>query len=750
MSLPFPQKNLSRKITYVIFAASAVTAAQAARAQSAARTETSAAPVTQPASSQSSSPSSVATLSAITAQSEGLETEGSQSYGASGVSVFKTTQTLRETPHPVTVLTRKALDDQFLPDLQDVMRASPGITVDFVDTERVNYYSRGYQIDAIQLDGLTMQNNGSSFLQPDTAVLDRVEIIRGAGGMLRGSGNPSATVNLVRKLPTSDLRASAALTFGSWNRRRMEADISTALIPSGKVRGRLIAVSDDRDFFQDVRQEKRKLIYGVVQADLTPNTLLTASVQHTDLNATGAWGNLPRGLDGSDLGLPRSTYLGSDWNEWNRWNQQFFGSLEHRFNDDWKATFSVAHTVNHLKDFKQSYFSRVKNQPNPYLFTVTSAEYGGDETVQDNFSLTVNGAFKAFGRRHEVVLGAEQINNRNKGSVGMGNLYPTIVDIRDWDPHSGQPPEPFVDTSGEQTVTYIRQKGLYGTLRMSLADPLTAIIGGRFSWWENKTKNNSSKDYKIKREFTPYAGLVLDLNDNLSAYASYTEIFTPQNYRDASGTILKPVRGEDYELGIKGEFLEGRLNAALSLFRINNVGKAMEDVSSPFPCTPYYTSSYCYAAGGKTRSQGWELEMSGEIMPGWQVMGGYTNTSTKYIRDSNESNVGLPLRTLDPKHMLRLFTSYTFNGGTLDGLTLGAGVRAQSATYAQSGNVRAEQGGYAVYNAMAGYQINKNLRLQLNVNNIFDKTYYHKVDAAGISNYYGDPRNVMLTLQARL
>lgn len=750
MSLPFHRNRLTQQITYVIFAASAITTVQAAHAQDSAQTENLAAPETRPTPTQAPASSSVATLSAITAQAEGLETEDSQSYGASGIGVFKTTQTLRDTPHPVTVLTRKSLDDQFLPDLQDVMRAVPGVTVDFTDTERINYYSRGYQIDAIQLDGLTMQNSGSAFSQPDTAVLDRVEIVRGAGGMLRGSGNPSATVNLVRKLPTHDFRASAALTLGSWNRRRLEADISTALIPSGKVRGRLIAVTDDRDFFQDVRKEKRKLIYGVVQADLTPDTLLTASFQHTDLNATGAWGNLPRDLDGSDLGLSRKTYLGSDWNQWDRWSQQFFGSLEHRFNDDWKATFSAAHTINHLKDFKQSYFSRVPNQSNPYLFSVTSAEYDGDESVQDNLSLTVNGAFQAFGRRHEVVLGAERLSIRNSGSVGMGNLYPTIVDIRDWDPHANQPPEPFVDTSGDQTVTYIRQKGVYGTLRLSLADPLTAIVGGRFSWWENKTKGNSSKDYKIKREFTPYAGLVLDLNDNLSAYASYTEIFTPQNNRDSSGTILQPVRGEDYELGIKGEFLEGRLNAALSVFRINNVGKAMEDVSTPFPCLPYYTNSYCYAAGGKTRSQGWELEVSGEIMPGWQVMGGYTNTSTKYIRDAQEGNVGLPLRTLDPKHMLRLFTSYTFNGGTLGGLTLGAGVRAQSATYAQSGNIRAEQGGYAIYNAMAGYQINKNLRLQLNVNNIFDKKYYHKVDAVGISNYYGDPRNVMLSLQARL
>lgn len=692
----------------------------------------------------------ITTLSPIIATGLSLETEDTQAYAAGGTSVFKTGQSLRQTPHPVTVLTRQALDDQILPDLHDVMQATPGVTVDYFDSERVNYYSRGYQIDAIQLDGITMQNSGSAFLQPDTAVLDRVEIVRGAGGMLRGSGNPSATVNLVRKRPTRDFRASAALTFGSWDRRRLEADLSFPITRDGNVRGRLIAVTDDREFFQDVRKEKRKLFYGVVQADITPATVFTAGFQHTDLNATGAWGNLPRGFNGEDLGLSRSTYLGADWNRWNRWNQQFFADIEHAFNDDWKARLSASHTVYHLKDFKQSYFARVQNQSNPYLFSVTSAEYEGAENTQDNFALTLNGAFQAFGRRHEVVFGAESIRSKDISSAGLGNLYPTVVDIRDWDPHANRPPEPFVDSNAQRNTTYTRQQGVYGTLRMALADPLTAIIGGRLSWWENQSKYDSSKDYSIKREFTPYMGLVFDISDSLSAYASYTEIFSPQSERTATGTILPPVRGKDYELGIKGELLDGRLNAALSLFRITNTGKAVEDVASPFPCVPYYTSSYCYAAGGKTRSHGWELEVAGEIMPGWQVIGGYTNTHTKYIRDAVDANVGLPLRSNDPKHMLRLFTTYTFNGGSLDGLTLGGGVQAQSSTYHQSGNVTARQGGYAVYNAMAGYQINKHLRIQLNLNNIFDKTYYSKVDATGISNYYGNPRNVMVTLQAKM
>jgi outer membrane receptor for ferric coprogen and ferric-rhodotorulic acid len=129
-------------------------------------------------------------------------------------------------------------------------------------------------------------------------------------------------------------------------------------------------------------------------------------------------------------------------------------------------------------------------------------------------------------------------------------------------------------------------------------------------------------------------------------------------------------------------------------------------------------------------------------------MGGYTNTHTKYLRDSNASNVGQPLRTIDPRHTLRLFTSYRF-GGALQGLTIGGGVNAYSDGYARSGAVTARQGGYAVYNAMLGYRVNDTWSLQLNINNLFDKVYFKKYAATGISNYYGDPRNVMLTMRMK-
>jgi len=696
-----------------------------------------------------------ATLAPVTVTGQAVgraTTEGSGTYGGSVTTVFKGAQSVRETPQPVTIVSRQLLDDRKLPDLHDVLQNVPGVTVDYTDSERVSYYSRGYAIDSLQVDGMNMYQAGSNFIQPDTAVLDRIEILRGSAGILRGSGNPSATVNLVRKRPTREFQASADVTVGSWDRRRAEADISGAFNDSGTLRGRVVAVADNKDFFQDARFEHRKVFYGVLQADLTERTTLTASFQHTELKATGAWGGLPRDFDGSDLGLGRSTYLGADWNRWNRWNDQAALELEHRFDSGWEVKASAMNTRFRYFDggFKQSYITRASTT-NPYLYNVTTSVYPSSASDQNGVALTANGPIELFGRIHHLTLGAESSYVRQTNSSGYFNLGPkNNIDIRDWDPYTTYP-EPEGTAGGtyyEAANNRTKQQALYALGRISLADPLTLLVGARATWWDYEVLQGSSK-YSIDRELTPYAGIVYDISDNFSIYGSYSDIFTPQQAYDSSGNLLDPIRGDDYEAGIKGEFYDGRLNAALSVFRINNVGRAMDDANSANPCLPNYPTGYCKVAGGKTRSEGWELEVSGEILPNWQVMAGYTNTRTKYLRDSTDSNVGLPIRTLDPRHLLRVFTTYRLPG-QWQGLTIGAGVQAQSDTYASARGVTARQAGYAIYNAMASYDFNKNLRLQLNVNNIFDKTYYKKVDATGISNYYGDPRNVMLTLSARM
>ncbi|CAN7509413.1 TonB-dependent siderophore receptor [Acidovorax sp. LjRoot194] len=689
----------------------------------------------------------------VTATAPTARTEQSGSYTASTATVFAGPQPVRGIAQPVTVLTRQWLDDRALPDLHAVMQHTPGITVDYTDSERVNYYARGHQIDALQVDGMALSQNTSAsiFIQPDTAVLDRVEVLRGAAGLLRGAGNPSATVNMVRKRPEREFQASTGVVLGSWSRRRIDADLSAPLNDAGSLRGRLVAVADSKKFFQQARAEDRKLLYGVVEADLAPGTTLTASLQHTELDATGAWGGLPAGIDGTQLHLPRSTYLGTDWNRWDRHNDQAFIELAHRAGNGWSTRLSAAHNRLRSDGFKQTSFTSASST-DPYLVDVSTSIYGAEASDQSALALSATGPFELLGRTHTLSLGADTLHIRTTGTSGHWGVSPLQgVDLRTWNPATSYP-EPFYSPGNGTAYTApssrTGQQGAYAMARLSLAGPLNAIVGARVSGWRYRVPAAPASNYSVAHEVTPYAGLVYDLGEHLSLYGSYAETFTPQDAKGADGRLLAPIRGKDVEAGMKGEFMDGRLAASLSLFRIHQVGRAMDDLGSPQGC-PSNPAGHCQVAGGKTRSQGLELEVSGEPRPGWQVLAGYTHTRTWYLRDADPANTGQPLRSIDPRHALRLFAKHRLDGA-LRGWSIGAGARVQSDGYVTAGDVTSRQGGYAVIDAMLGYRIDARYSVQVNVNNVLDKVYYAKFapNARYFNNYYGDPRNVVVSLRA--
>lgn len=682
-------------------------------------------------------------------------TEASGSYAATLITGYKGTQPGRGIPQPVTTLTRQWLDERALPDLHAALQNTPGVTVDYIDSERIAYYARGYPIDSLQVDGLNIDQvaTATAFIQPDTAMLDRVEVLRGATGLLRGAGNPSAVVNMVRKRPTPHRQGTAALTLGAWERRRLQADLSGPLDPAGTLRARLVALADDKGSFQTARRERRQSIYGVLEANLGPRTLLTASLQHTALQATGAWGGLPAAVDGGQLNLPRSTYLGTPWNRWDRHNQQAFVALEHELEQGWKLTAQAAHTRFVADGFKQTSFSSASDSADPYLVDVNTAIYDGAASLQNTLSLLAIGPFEALGRRHELTLGADLQRVRSQGISGHWGVSPLHgVDIRGWNPYTSYP-EPFYSegngTAYAAPSSRTLQRGGYARARLSLGDAASLIAGARLSAWSYAEPASPGSGYRVRHQLTPYAGLVYALSGSASAYASYSEIFSPQDKKAADGSILAPTRGQDLEAGLKGELLGGRLQGTLAMFRIQHAGSATPDTGSPLPCLPYYPTSHCYLAASKSRSQGWEAELSGEPAPGWQLLAGYTYTQTRYLRDAMAANVGQPLRPADPRHALHLFASRRLQG-PWQGWTAGAGLRLQSNAYAAVGDVTTRQGGYALFDALLAYRVSQRCALQLNVSNLFDKVYYAKFspNSTYFNNYYGEPRNVTLSLRA--
>jgi len=285
-----------------------------------------------------------------------------------------------------------------------------------------------------------------------------------------------------------------------------------------------------------------------------------------------------------------------------------------------------------------------------------------------------------------------------------------------------------------------RQYGVYGRTKIAATDELDVILGSRVTWFESEGKNANAyfsqfkpTETDINRKFIPYGALVYKLTPELSAYGSYTKVFKPQTDVNASGDVIAPREGEQYELGLKREFFDGRLNGSVAMFRIYDENRA-ELVSG----------GQYYRAQGKVRSQGWETELSGNITDNWSVVTGYAYTMTKALTGADD---GTTFSTITPKHNLNLWTAYEFTDGPLQDFSVGGGVRAVSATYYRR-NVDFEQGGYAITTAQVGYKINKNLSVKLTGNNLFDRKYYERVDSPWGSNFYGEPRNFTFTVRA--
>ncbi|UCJ17879.1 TonB-dependent receptor [Pseudomonas sp. MM211] len=675
----------------------------------------------------------------INASGLGETTESSGSYTTGAMrTATKLALTTRETPQSVTVVTRQRMDDQNMITLEDALKSTPGVTVQKFSAVRPLIYSRGFQVENLMYDGLPTSYDGDFVPSPDLAMYDRVEIVRGATGLMQGAGTPSAAINMVRKRPTRDTKVSVSGSAGSWDNYRSELDASSALNDSGSVRGRMVASYNDKDSFRDVESSELGLLYGITEIDLGERTMLTLGGSFQNDNNNTTWGGIPVGPDGSDLGLSRSTYFGNDWEYWDKDTKGVFAEIEHHFDNDWNLRLAAVKNWT-TSDILASF---VRPTGNTWQQRTVQQNSTYDQTSYDGY---LSGPFQALGREHELVLGGSYRESSKETSGGYAPNF-GIADLGNWD--SGARPKPENVTHTYGTLTETTQKSLYATTRLSLTDPLKLILGGRLDWYayDQDIRNNPSVHYNTAREVTRYGGLVYELNPQHSVYISYTDIFQPQTSITIDQSLLEPITGKNYEMGVKGEYFGGALNASAALFQIDqeNRGRLVSDTGC--------NGMPCYEASGKVRSQGIDLELNGTLMPNWEVAAGYTYTQAKYKQDSDPSNVGRLFDTDVPRHLFKLSTYYRLPGD-LSRWKIGGSVYRQNRTYnvgtytnTATGITQpslVEQDAYTLVDLMASYQVNKHLLTQLSVNNVLDKTYYEGLASQpfGGRSVYGAPRN---------
>ena len=674
----------------------------------------------------------------VTANQLGTVTEGTGSYTPGTIATAtRLVLTPRETPQSISVVTRQVMDDFGLKSIDDVMRHTPGITVSTFDTERTNYYSRGFSIENFQYDGIpTLRNAQYSAGQTmtDMAIYDRVEVLKGATGLLTGAGAPGGTINLIRKKPTSEFKSSIELGAGSWDNYRTQVDVSGPLTETGNVRGRAVAAYQDKKSFLDHYSRKTGVYYGILEIDVTPDTLLTLGADYQDSDPKGSsWTGTHTIFDavGNKLDLPRSFNNGPQWGSWQQYSRTVFATLEHNFDNGWVTKGQYNHQVNGY-DAPLGYIS----QDSATASSIFASKYTG-ETTSDSLDVYASGPFDLFGREHELVIGQSLSTSRWKGKDYRGNVtyFNNSYDFYNWHGEAIEPlwgaPSKFNDETTRQTGTYI-------TGRFSLTDEMHLLLGTRIANYQVTGTSDSEESGKV----IPYAGLTYDLNENFTAYASYSTIFKPQTeYRDNTRTMLDPDEGKNYELGVKGEFFEGRLNSSLAYFEVHETNRPVTD--SAFNSLP--TTDFTAYVGTKSKTKGYEAEISGELTPGWQLQAGYTH---KIARDDD----GKKVSTWEPEDQVSFYTTYKLKGN-LDKLTVGGGARWQSAgwqtvrNWGYPGGGRSEkftQEPYWLVDLMTRYQVTENLSATLNVNNLFDKHYYTNIGFYD-SAYPGDPRNFMVT-----
>jgi len=641
--------------------------------------------------------------------------------------------TPRDVPQSVTVVTRQRIDDQDLQSVDDVLTNATGVSSQQVDSERSYYYSRGFQITDFSYDNIPTTtgdawNYGDA--AEDTAIYDRIEIVRGANGLMTGAGDPGATVNMVRKHADSKtFTGNLSASYGSWNAQRYVADLSAPLNADGSVRGRVIAGYQNQESWLDRYQKTKKFLYGVVDADLSDHTTLSLGwdyqQQHTG-NPT--WGGLPSLFsNGSRTRYDRSTNTSTDWASYAVESRKVFANVTHNWDNGWTFQLNGTHGEQTLND-KLLYVMDNPDEETGLGASGFGSQDRGKRTL-DSWDAYASGPFELLGRQHQLMAGLSYSRQHNASWSANGPVSSEQLGVfsSSWD---GSLAEPEWGDWYLNNDDIVRQKSAYTAARFSLADPLSLIVGARYTQYST---DGSSGDMR-KNNVTPYGGLVYDLSESLSAYASYTSIFSPQTKRSADGAWLSPVTGKNYETGLKADWMNGRLTSNLAIFRIEQQNAA-EAIDGIFVNG---SSEQAYRATQGAVSKGAELEVNGAVTDNLQL----TFSATRYVaRDSSGR-----YNSFAPQTQLKLFSRYRLP--MLPELTLGGGINWQNRVYQDitgpSGETqRLYQGSYPLVDLFARYQVTKQLAVQANLHNLFDREYYSYLDSSAV---YGEPRNMSVSL----
>lgn len=646
---------------------------------------------------------------------------------------------IKETPQSISLITQEQMEKFGADELNDSLRLATGIQVEQVSTNLTQFLARGFEIKNTQIDGVGLPNGwGLVTNAVDSYGFEKLEVIRGANGLLTGVGNSSGTINYVRKRPTNEAQGHVGITVGSWDRRRVESDYSTPFNDAGTWAGRMVVATEESDSYLRGFESDRTYIYGVIDGQIGEHGTLAVGYSWQEANTTGnMWGALTYVTpDGEQLEWGRSTSPTQDWTRWSSTTHAGFVEYTHRLGENWHATASYNYRLyDHDSKLFMAY-SVTGVDPQTGEGLLGWAYKSPYETEAHLADVKLNGSFQAFGREHEAMLGVSWA-----ASDGTDWYQPTDTSAPLF---QGLPPFPFPGDAipepewGEREVYSTmdqKMKRVFGASRLAITDRLKTVVG--FNWAEyelDAVDNEGTRTNKTDREISPYAGVTFDFTKSVLGYVNYSYIFQPQEQVDFDRVFLGPSKGTNYEVGVKVEWLDQSLLTTLAVF------KAQQDDLATYAGFRFMGDyAFGYYRPVDIEAKGFEFETTGKIGPHVDLLLGYT-----YIKvdgsDGGDTHPWVPRRTANMLLSARVPT-YT-------ALSFGVGARWQSKVSNQDTytSFPVVQESYALFNAYAAWNFRPNMSVRANVRNITDETF---INSLYDISYYGTPRNYSVSLDWR-
>ncbi|MBW4642404.1 MAG: TonB-dependent siderophore receptor [Goleter apudmare HA4340-LM2] len=616
----------------------------------------------------------------------------------------RTDTPLRDIPQSIQVIPRQILEDRNVTELRDALQTLGG--VNYAGGRGSNFTGEGFLVRGFGVTQSVLRDGIPYFSQGVTATSDieQIEVLRGPASVLFGIGEPGGIINLVSKQPLAEPYYSVSGTVGSFSTYRGGLDFSGPLNESRSVRYRLNASYDNYGSFRDFVIGENWSISPTLTWDISPNTSFNIYGQYKSESETQDGGIPTSG--GRVVDVPRSRFLSESFGRREQ-DQLIIGyTLNHRFSKDW----SVRHAFQFLQ-YEPVRFYPLLLSFNQATGNVSRLEYRTGETYSRLFTnAEVLGEFSTGSIKHKLLFGTEYRSNLDNASFQLDNPYPSI---NVFNPVYTRTPYDFAPTFfRDDNVSGI---SVYLQDQIDLLPNLKLLAGIRYDSFRQFRTERTLGSSRIEFEQTdsawsPRFGIVYQPIQPLSLYASYTRSFAPSfgTVRNADRSAFIPTTGEQFEVGIKAD-LSNQLSFTLAAFDLRR-----QNVSTSDPDRPGFSIQT-----GEQTSRGIELNLAGEILPGWNMTASYAYLDA-FVSQDNRFPVGNRLTSV-PDHQFSLWTTYNIQQGDLQGLGFGLGLFYVGERQNNLNNTFALPSYFRTDAAL--FYRRDNWRVQLNVENLLNVDY---------------------------